>query len=155
MQSPMRVLVLSDSHGYTGRLGNILMAAEAGGRPDAVIHLGDGYHDLAAFAADLPPVYQVAGNCDLGHTDYQDVLSLGAARVFVTHGHLFHVKLGLDALLARAAQEKAFAALFGHTHRPFCETRSGILLLNPGAAMDGHYAVLTVSCLGAVDAQLF
>lgn len=151
----MRVLVVSDSHGYTGRLGNILMAAEADGRPDAVIHLGDGYHDLAEFSGELPPVYQVAGNCDLGHTDTQDVISLGGARLLLTHGHPFHVKLGLSQLTARAAEEKAFAALFGHTHRPFLETRNGILLLNPGAAMDGHYAILTVSRLGAVEAQLF
>ena len=38
----MRVLVVSDSHGMIGRLGNILMAAEAEGPLDAVIHLGDG-----------------------------------------------------------------------------------------------------------------
>ena len=151
----MRVLVVSDSHGYTGRLGNILMAAEAGGRPDAVIHLGDGYHDLAEFSEELPPIYQVAGNCDLGRTDTQDVIALGGARLFVTHGHPFHVKLGLSQLIARAAEEKAYAALFGHTHRPFLENRNGILLLNPGAAMDGHYAILHISPLGAVEAELF
>ena len=151
----MRVLVLSDSHGYTGRLGNILMAAEADGRPDAIIHLGDGYHDLSEFAGDLPPIYQVAGNCDLGRTDVQDTISLSGARLFITHGHPFHVKLGVSQLLARAAEERAYAALFGHTHCPFLENRGGVLLLNPGAAMDGHYATLTISRLGAVDAQLY
>lgn len=150
----MRALVVSDTHGFTGRLGNILMAAEASGRLDAVIHLGDGYHDFSAFAGKLPPLYQVAGNCDLGRTDTQDVLLLGGARLLLTHGHLFHVKLGLDGLLGRAAEEKAQAALYGHTHKQACEIRQGILLLNPGAAMDGRYAVLTVSRLGAVEARL-
>lgn len=151
----MRILVVSDSHGFTGSLGNILMAAEAGGPLDAVIHLGDGYHDLAPFAEHLPPVYQVAGNCDLGRTDTQDVLHLGGARLLLTHGHPFHVKLGLHGLLGRAVEEKAQAALYGHTHRQVSETRQGILLLNPGAAMEGRYAILTISRLGAVDAQLF
>lgn len=151
----MRMLVVSDSHGFTGRLGNILMAAEAEGPLDGVIHLGDGYSDLAEFSGELPPLYQVAGNCDMGRTDTQDVVELGGARLLLTHGHLFRVKLGLHGLLGRAAEEKAFAALYGHTHRQKCETRQGILLLNPGAAMDGRYAILTISRLGAVEAKLY
>ena len=77
----MRVLVVSDSHGMIGRLGNILMAAEAEGPLDAVIHLGDGYCDLDEFAQNgLPPRYQVAGNCDLGRDGQQEIITLSGAR---------------------------------------------------------------------------
>ena len=44
-----------------------------------------------------------------------------------------------------AREAGADAALFGHTHRPFCERRAGILCLNPGTLARGQYAVLTVA----------
>ncbi|MBQ6257699.1 MAG: metallophosphoesterase family protein, partial [Clostridia bacterium] len=60
----MRVIVLSDSHGALGRMNTILTVAEQDGPTDAIIHLGDGYWDLQDLGVELPPVYQVAGNCD-------------------------------------------------------------------------------------------
>ena len=150
----VRVGVLSDSHGYSGRLNTILMAMEASGPLDALIHLGDGYHDLRDLGVPLPPVYQVAGNCDFFRSDTLDVVSLAGARLLLTHGHHQRVKQDLDGLFSLAAAEKVQAALYGHTHFQKMEIRSGVLLLNPGAAMDGKYAVLQISPLGAVEAQL-
>ena len=60
----MRIVVLSDSHGFTGRLSTVLTVAEQSGPIDAILHLGDGYYDLKDLGVDLPPVYHVAGNCD-------------------------------------------------------------------------------------------
>ena len=151
----MRIGVVSDSHDAVGRLGGLLMAMEAGGPLDAVIHLGDGYHDLDEYRAHLPAVYQVAGNCDWMHCDTEDLLVLSGARILITHGHSYQVRLGLDSLLGQAIEDRAQAALYGHTHVPRCEWRNGILLLNPGAAQDGRYAIRTINRLGAVDAQLF
>ncbi len=150
----MRILVVSDSHGMQGRLGTILMAAEADGGLDAVIHLGDGYDDLRDYQAHLPPVYQVAGNCDLFRNDTLEVVSLSNARILLTHGHFQHVREGEDDLLSLAITERAQAALYGHTHVQKAEWRSGVLLLNPGAAQNGRYAILTVNRLGAVDFSL-
>ena len=150
----MRVGVVSDSHGFTGRLNTVLMAMEAEQKIDALIHLGDGYYDLRDLGADLPPVYQVAGNCDHFRSDTLDIIILSCARILLTHGHNQHVKSGTDDLLAFAIQENVNAALYGHTHHPRMEWRNGILLLNPGAAMDGKYAVLNINRLGAIDARL-
>lgn len=151
----MRVLVVSDSHGMIGRLGNILMAAEAEGPLDAVIHLGDGYCDLDEFAQNgLPPRYQVAGNCDLGRDGQQEIITLCGARLLLTHGHRYQVRQGVESLLGEARQEKVQAALYGHTHLQKCQWEGGLLLLNPGAAMDGRYAILRINRLGAVEAQL-
>ena len=55
-------------------------------------------------------------------------------RVFLTHGHLFGVKSGLDTLAAAAKDMGAQLALFGHTHQALLEERNGVTLLNPGAA---------------------
>ena len=151
----MRIGVLSDSHGFTGRLSTVLMVLEAEHKPlDALIHLGDGYYDLQDLGAELPPVYQVAGNCDHFCSDTLNIVTLSNARLLLTHGHYQHVKSGTDDLLALAISEKAHAALYGHTHCPKMEWKNGILLLNPGAAMDGKYAVLTINRPGAVEAEL-
>ena len=98
----MRVIVVSDSHGATGRLSTILTVAEQAGPIDAIIHLGDGYYDLRDLEVDLPPVYQVAGNCDLFRSDTLDFVTLSNARILLTHGHYQHVREGTDDLLSLA-----------------------------------------------------
>ncbi|MBR4360213.1 MAG: YfcE family phosphodiesterase [Clostridia bacterium] len=150
----MRIVVVSDSHGATGRLSTILMAAEQAGPIDAILHLGDGYWDLRELDTDLPPVYQVAGNCDLGHSDTLDYVTLSGARILLTHGHFKHVKEGTDDLLETAMEEKCQAALYGHTHCQKMEWRNGILLLNPGPAQGGAYALLNINRSGAIDPEL-
>ena len=52
-------------------------------------------------------------------------------------------------------EEKVHAALYGHTHQQKMEWRSGILLLNPGSAMHGEYAILTINRLGAIAAKVY
>ncbi len=150
----MRIGVLSDSHGFTGRLSTILMVMEAGGPIDALIHLGDGYDDLRALEAPLPPVYQVAGNCDFFRKDTLDTVVLSGARILLTHGHRQHVKEGLWDLKDLALRENVHAVLFGHTHYPCCRWENGLLLLNPGAVTDGKFAILNINRLGAIDPAL-
>lgn len=150
----MRVILLSDSHGAVGRLSTILTVAEQEGPIDALIHLGDGYWDLRELKTDLPPLYQAAGNCDPFRSDTLNIVTLSGAKLLLTHGHRQHVQEGLDDLLELAVEEECHAALFGHTHVQKMEWRNGILLLNPGAAQGGKYAVLRISRLGAVEAEL-
>lgn len=150
----MRVIVVSDSHGATGRLSTILTVAEQAGPIDAIIHLGDGYYDLRDLEVALPPMYQVAGNCDLFRSDTLDFVTLSNARILLTHGHYQHVREGTDDLLEMAIEEKCNAALYGHTHYQKMEWRNGILILNPGAVNDGKYAVLNINRLGALDPEL-
>ena len=150
----MRAVVISDSHGFTGRLSTVLTVAEQGGPIDAILHLGDGYYDLQDLGVPLPPVYQVAGNCDHFVSGTLDYVTLSGAKILLTHGHHQHVKDGTDDLLSLAMEEKCRAALYGHTHYQKMEWRNGILLLNPGAVTDGKYAILNINRLGAVDPVL-
>jgi len=150
----MRVIVLSDSHGALGRLNTILTVAEQDGPTDAIIHLGDGYWDLRELNFDLPPVHQVAGNCDHFCSDTLDFVTLSGAKILLTHGHYQHVQDSMDDLLELARQEKCHAALYGHTHIQKMEVRNGILILNPGAVKDGRFAVLNINRLGAIDPEL-
>ena len=149
----MRILVLSDSHGFTSRLGTVLMKAESTGKFDYVVHLGDGNMDMKPYEASLPPLYATPGNCDW---DRGTVFTpaFDGVTVLMTHGHAFSVKSGLYELKAAAIRAEAKAALFGHTHRSFLREEDGVLLMNPGAAMDGHFAVLTIE-KGAIRGELF
>lgn len=151
----MRVAVFSDSHGYRGRLSNLLMMLEADGPLDAIIHLGDGDRDLYQLGVDLPPVYQVSGNCDFMPDCLLQDVKLSNARILLTHGHQQNVKTDRERLLRLAAQYNAQAALFGHTHSQWCDIQGGILLLNPGAAMDGHCAVLDINPQGGISPKFY
>ena len=151
----MRIGVLSDSHGSTGRISTLLMMMEADGPLDAIIHLGDGYHDLSDLGVPLPPVYQVAGNCDFFRSDTRLTVNFSQTLLLLTHGHLQHVKQGRDQLFALAREARVHAILYGHTHVQKMEWREGILLLNPGAAFDRRCAVLTISRPGVIDVKLY
>ena len=151
----MLIGVVSDSHGYEGRLSNVLMRLEEKGPLDALIHLGDGNRDLSRLDVPLPPIYEVAGNCDFFQSASLAFPTFGGAKLLITHGHVQRVKQGLDSLYLLARERGVQAALYGHTHIQRCEIRNGILLLNPGAAMDGHGALLEIDRHGAVSATLY
>lgn len=150
----MRILILSDSHGYKGKLDMVLMKAESTGSFDAVVHLGDGYMDLKPYESGLPPLYVTPGNCD-GDRGTAIYPEFSGARVYMTHGHHLHVKMGLWKLKSAALEAQAQVALFGHTHRPLCKEEDGILLLNPGSVMEGRFAVLTIDEKGRASGELY
>ena len=85
MNAQKRILVLSDSHGYS--LSNLLMKAETLGRIDAVFHLGDGHRDMDRYLAEFPSVYRVIGNCDFCGGDREVLVPLFGKRFLLTHGH--------------------------------------------------------------------
>lgn len=132
----MKILVLSDSH---AALSFMRMAVKSV-KPDAVVHLGDHFDDGEVLAQENPhiPVHQVPGNCDRyrcpptarGMLCY-DVCGV---RLYMTHGHLHHVKSTLLRLLSDARSMGAKAALYGHTHMADCHQEDdGLWVLNPGS----------------------
>ena len=83
------------------------------------------------------------------------LVSIGGVSIFVTHGHRYGVKSGLDTLASAAAAKGAQVACFGHTHKPFCEYRDGVLLINPGTCtLRGACALLTIDPSGSFQAEL-
>ena len=102
-------------------------------------------------------IYTVCGNCDGWGCDYEDdmLVNIGGVNIFVTHGHRYGVKSGLDTLTSAAAAKGAQVACFGHTHKPFCEYRDGVLLINPGTCtLRGACALLTIDQSGSFQAEL-
>ncbi len=136
----LKILVLSDSHSALSFMRLCIEKVN----PQIVIHLGDYYDDAAAMEEEFQGIrfYSVPGNCDyyrvsadLAQTRVEDIQGV---RVYMTHGHLHHVKSGLGALLKAARGRKAQAVLFGHTHAPLCQQEEdGLWVLNPGSC--GYY----------------
>lgn len=141
----MNILVLSDSHSSLRFMKRCVEKI----KPDAIVHLGDHYDDGETLAEMYPhlTVHQVAGNCDKYRAPVgaREMLcyKLGGVMVYMTHGHLFHVKLGIGALTAEARRFGAQAVLYGHTHVPDCHQEDdGLWVLNPGSAGSGSAGVM-------------
>ena len=111
----MKLLVFSDSHGMPLYMRETL---EKHRDVDAVIFLGDGQNDFQMMRALFPNIafYSVRGNCDLGCADVpvREILDLDGAKIFCTHGHLYHVKSGLYTVVCAAREAGANLLLFGH-----------------------------------------
>lgn len=113
---------------------------------DAVFHLGDFHADARWLERRLDvPLIAVAGNCDV-FSDQPRMAraTYGKHRLLAVHGHLQDVKYGYERLSYYAEENGATIALFGHTHRAFAGWVGNVILINPGALMDGRYAELVL-----------
>lgn len=134
----MKILVMSDSHSALSFMRLALRAV----RPDAVVHLGDYYDDAQAMAEENPhvPFHQVPGNCDRYRCPIsaREMLCYRVCGIllYMTHGHVHRVKMGLYSLLKDAAAMNVQAVLYGHTHIADCRREGDMWVLNPGSC--GH-----------------
>ena len=110
----MNIFVFSDSHGR----GDAMRRICAENPPDAIVHLGDFVSDTAGLEA-LAPLFCVRGNCDFrGPVTLTQTWE--GAKIFLCHGHVYGVKQSLLQLSLAAREAGCCAALFGHTHMPYC-----------------------------------
>ena len=125
--------------------------------PDRILHLGDLVHDAQALQEKFPdiPVTFVPGNCDGRRPDLpeQRVFTLEGCRLLMTHGHIYHVKMGPGAAIRAAREAGAHLLCFGHTHEVYCEFQNGMWVVNPGSIgslAKPTYAVAVLEDGGAV-----
>lgn len=128
----MRILVVSDTH---GKHGGFDKALEEAGKIDFLIHLGDTEGgEFYIEAACGCPAYILAGNCDFfSHNLREMEIDFGGKKVFMTHGHCYQVRSGVERIAAEGKARGADVVMFGHTHKPFLEVVDGITVLNPGS----------------------
>ena len=131
----IRLLVLSDTHGWVDRARDLLEAWAP--QIQGVAHLGDFDRDalyLKRFAPHLP-FYVVRGNNDTPARGTPEtlVLNLEGHVLLLTHGHRHQVHRRPDILGYAAEEAGAGLALFGHIHVPMWETIGPITYLNPGS----------------------
>ncbi len=151
----MKLLVISDSHGWLSGLQEIIKLCNRDKSIDGVIHLGDFERDARYIRQRISqPVYSVAGNCDFARREDAELVQyIGGVKFLLTHGHLYRVKMYLLPLSYRAVEAEVQVALFGHTHAQYMGYEQGVLLVNPGALLDEKCAVLTIEN-GEVSAKL-
>lgn len=128
-----KILVMSDTHGYRGRIQSALL--KYGEDADMIIHLGD-YTTDAEYLKTITnkEVYSIKGNCDISSTAKQEILiTVGGKKILALHGHKQNVKSGIHELGVYAAEKGADLALFGHTHIPLEDYYGDVLLYNPGS----------------------
>ncbi len=150
----MKYLIISDTHGYITAACHAIKKHS----PDYCIHLGD----MADDCQDLEGIFPrqkfifVKGNNDmwLRNNMFPDerFFELEGKNFFLTHGHKYHVKFGLDALKKTASEKKADIVLYGHTHIQKLEEDGRLFILNPGAR--GKYALITIDN-DTIKAELF
>jgi uncharacterized protein len=122
----IRVGVIADTHGLVRPEA---LAGLAGS--ELIVHAGDvGGPDVLDALRAIAPVVAVRGNNDRGAWAQAlaeaEILDLGGARIY-----LIHDVAAVD-FEPRAA---GFAAVIaGHSHKPRCEARGGVLWFNPGSA---------------------
>lgn len=148
----MKLLVFSDSHRSLSAMRRIIAREQ----PDEVIHLGDYIGDAEQIEREFPSIgfLKVVGNCDYGRREPAILQpTRGGVKLFLTHGHLQHVKYSYQRLEYAAMEAEAQVALFGHTHVPYLAQVQGIWMMNPGAAGMGNYGVVRIEN-GQAECQL-
>ncbi|MCC2958515.1 metallophosphatase family protein [Massilia sp. IC2-477] len=122
----MRVGLISDTHGLLRPQALDFLRGS-----DHIIHAGDitGPEILAPLAA-MAPLTVVRGNNDRGAwaADIPEtaILRLGAVAIYVIHDIK---ELPIDP---QAAGMRVVVS--GHSHKPACQQRGGVLYVNPGSA---------------------
>jgi uncharacterized protein len=152
----MKVGVVSDTH--LPRFGDRLPVGLSRGLGeegvDLILHLGDFTGpEVPSLLETLAPLEAVAGNNDppglVRRFGRRKVVTLGDVRVGMVHGD---GTLGTTTSRSLSAFEEddVDVICFGHSHRPVCERRDGIWLVNPGSPTDKRtqprysYAILDV-----------
>lgn len=123
----MKILFVSDTHSSYD-----FKQAIAHEQPDLIFHAGDSQLPPSEFV-NLPMIV-VRGNCDFGYNYEDEVLyQTPHFAYFITHGHLYNVKLSLEEVSLKAKSLGADICLFGHSHVLNITTEHGVLCLNPGS----------------------
>lgn len=126
------ILVISDTH---GKINNVCKILSQNKNIKSIIHLGD----LVQDAEDIKYMYDIPVYCVAGNNDYyskeerEKVIEIENKKFFITHGHNYDVKMGLNRLVEKAKLLGVDCVLFGHTHNSYSDYISNILVLNPGS----------------------
>lgn len=143
----MLICVASDSHGARRDMDLLLARLP---KVDAFVFLGDMERDGAYLDYGVREVcpgadfYAVCGNNDpFSQLPVTVTLGFEGTRVMVTHGHVVQqIRTSTRYLVARAKALGCGMALYGHTHVARDMEEDGVRVVNPGALMQGEYALV-------------
>ncbi|MBS4538021.1 metallophosphoesterase [Clostridium sp. D2Q-11] len=129
----MKLVIISDTHGEIDKSIEVLNSLSD---VDLFIHLGDYSKDAKEIQIKTGiDMINVKGNCDINDNEVseEEIIEVKGKRIFLTHGHRYNCKWGLDNLYYRASELEVDAILFGHIHQPVNIVEGDILIFNPGS----------------------
>lgn len=123
---PVRIGLISDTHGLLRPQAIDFLRGS-----DHILHAGDivGVSILDGLAG-LAPLIAVRGNND--HGDWAQALP--ETVTLTLGGVVIHMLHDLNELAIDPAAEGVRVVVTGHSHKPACAERGGVLYVNPGAA---------------------
>jgi putative phosphoesterase len=132
-----KIGVISDTHNFLD-----LKIAKLFAGVDYILHGGDiGLPWLVLELESIAPVTAVLGNTDDGRLHFKETELIElAGRSFLVH-HIVTPHDLDDPLRARLTRARPDVVVFGHTHKPFCETINGTLFFNPGYAGKSRFGM--------------
>ena len=144
----MNIVVVSDTHGVQRNIKKVLPYIR---KADMFIHAGDHFRDSVNISRETSvPCMGVVGNCDFDNSEPELFFEVEGLKIFLTHGHSYGVKYGLDGLVTKAQELGADIVIFGHTHTKLDETVNGIRIINPGSLSlprDSHNGTFVLMCV--------
>lgn len=128
----MKVLIVSDTHGYNEVFWNVIEKEEP---LDMVIHCGDIQCDYQLLRGKIDCTFHVvAGNNDYDpDLDRVRLFEIGEYKALLTHGHRQKVYYGLNELYYLGLENQVDFVFFGHVHVPVIRNEGNITLINPGS----------------------
>lgn len=153
--------ILSDTHLTAISPQFAEMANRAFKDCDVIFHAGDLVDTILLDIFSGKTVHSVHGNmCNLSAQralPESKVVELQGHKIAICHGAGPRHNIE-DRMWSRFSD--ADCIIFGHTHRPLCEKRGGILFINPGSfqctssfSSPASYAVMTIGSQG-IDAKI-
>ncbi|RSL32235.1 metallophosphoesterase [Salibacterium salarium] len=150
----MECLIISDSHGSEQELEEVIERHRSS--VDAIFHCGDS--ELKQSSSILRHTYPVQGNVDIpGEFPEDRTEEVKGIRVYITHGHLYNIKMTHVPLSYRAEEKGARMACFGHSHVPTAFEENGVIFVNPGSLLqprsrpDQTYAIASFDTNGGAE----
>lgn len=154
----MKIGVIGDTHKNTVAIDRAMKALED---CQLILHTGDNFIDSKYIHEKFEKdIIGVVGNCDFEVVEEEISIELGGRNVFLTHGHRYNVKFGIQRLKEKAKQIGAHIVCFGHSHRALIEEDGGILFVNPGSpalprgGCEKSVAVIEIDENSGVEAKL-
>lgn len=129
----MKLIVISDTHGNINEAIDVINNIE---NIDAILHLGDYTKDAKEIEDKLNiEVINVKGNCDISDksTPEDKIIEIKDKKFFLTHGHKYNVKWGINNIYYKAQELMVDGVIFGHTHKSINIRENDIVIFNPGS----------------------
>ncbi|WP_303996524.1 metallophosphoesterase [Megamonas hypermegale] len=131
----MKLGIMSDSHYNLDAIDDAVCLADD---VDVWFHAGDSIEDAQYLEkVSGKKVYAVAGNVDWTADGPDSILvDISGIRIFMTHGHAYNVKTGLEYLNEQAEDVNADLIIYGHSHVGLKKTIGNRLFVNPGSVSE-------------------